>query len=219
MYNYAFATGALIIFPVWLYIFTKRKDLRKSMIIIGTYIAVLGIIFDFSWFLKDYWYPLKYISTFNFIWQEFIFGFLLGGIISAAYEFIFIKKLKIGQFNIRNFLISLFTLIFSHLIFTNIFKINSIYSNIIGILIGLGIILYFRRDLLVNALISGLCSFFIVIGGYLILLNIYPNLIKDWWMIQNISGIFIWKIPIEEIIWFTSFGLTAGPLYKFWHTA
>jgi len=54
--------------------------------------------------------------------------------------------------------------------------------------------------------------------GYKFLLIIYPNLIKDWWRLKNISGIFLFGVPVEEIVWFTLYGLLFGPIYDFWTT-
>ncbi len=104
----------------------------------------------------------------------------------------------------------------SMIIFTNVLKLNSIYSCDIGFAITTLMILYKKPILIKKAVISGLCMIVIAIIGYAILLTIYPNLINDWWQIKNISGLFILGIPIEEIIWFGLFGLSIGPIYDFW---
>ncbi len=85
MYNYVYLTGAVIILPIWLVLFFIRNDDRKSMVLVGLYVVILAILLEFIWFLKDYWYPLKYISISVFLYQETIFAFLLGGIASSIY--------------------------------------------------------------------------------------------------------------------------------------
>lgn len=43
-----------------------------------------------------------------------------------------------------------------------------------------------------------------------------PGYIEKTWMLQNLSGILVTGIPIEDIIFYFLLGLTAAPLYEFW---
>jgi len=216
MYSFVYLTGALIIFPIWLIIFSIRRDLRKEMIILGIFIGSAAPIFEFLWFTKDYWHPFTYVSKFSFTLQEFLFGFLLGGISSVIYETIFNKKKIKGKIRFSFFLLSVIILFASFYIFTSIFKLNSIYSNFIGFGIIIIITLFAKPNLIKDLLISGLSIGIISFLGYTILLKIYPNLIEDWWIMENISGSLINKVPLEELVWFCLFGMTTGILYEFW---
>jgi hypothetical protein len=218
MYTYAYIIGILIIIPVWLMFFIRRADLRRAMIIIGIYVGSLAIFTDFIWFLKDYWYPLKYISTINLIWQDFFLGFFLGGAISVAQEFFLKKEVKAEKLNIKAAILLLLIILSPFFIFTTIFHITSIYSSIIGLILSLIIILINRKDLIVNSIISGLTSLIIAVIGYSIFRLIYPHIFNDWWVLKNISGVFILQIPLEELLWFMSFGMITGTLYKFLYT-
>jgi hypothetical protein len=73
MYQYVYFAGAMIVFPLWLLIVLKRRDLFFQMIIIGAFTAVSALFFEFFWFFKDYWRPLEYVSVSNFVWQETLF--------------------------------------------------------------------------------------------------------------------------------------------------
>ena len=76
-------------------------------------------------------------------------------------------------------------------------------------------ILYFRHDLLVDSLMSGLLVGAIMFFGYLIFLTIFPEAIHQWWILQNISGILILGVPIEELLWAFGWGMVGGPMYEF----
>ena len=58
--------------------------------------------------------------------------------------------------------------------------------------------------------------FVISISFYIIWLSIYPQSIQKFWVHGALSGIVLWKIPIEEIVWFVSAGTTFGIFYEFW---
>ncbi len=213
MYHYAYLTGAILIFPVWLILFFVRKAERRSIVFVGLYIMLLAIPLEFIWFLKDYWNPLKYIPITTFLYQESIFAFLIGGIASVIY---IIPKNPNDNTKFINFILPIAILVFSMLFFTNILKINSIYSCDIGFGITALMILYVKPEFIIKSLVSGFLMMVISILGYEILLIIYPNLINDWWLLKNISGIFFLGIPIEEIIWFSLIGLSFRPIYNFW---
>ncbi len=218
MYTYAYIVGALIPFPLWVVFFARRKDLRKEMIMVGTNVGLIAIITDFTWTQKDYWNPLKYISVSNFTWQEFLVGFILGGILAVPYEVFSNKEIEVSKFDLKRSMFLLFTILSSFFIFTNLLKINSIYSSIIGLLMSFILVLFTRKDLLINSFVSGLLALMVSVILYSVYLIIYPDIFYDWWLLNNISGIFVWKIPIEELIWFTSFGMVAGASYKFSHS-
>jgi hypothetical protein len=213
MYHYVYLTGAIIIFPIWLILFFIRKAQRKSMVLVGLYVVLLAIPLEFIWFLKDYWNPLKYISVPTFLYQEFIFAFLLGGIASSIY---IVPIKENSNFRLLNFILPIIIIILSMLIFTSGLRLNSIYSCMIGFGITASMILYLKPELIKKSLLSSFSMLSISIIGYEILLIIYPQLINDWWLLKNISGFLLFGIPIEEIMWFSLFGLSIGPIYNFW---
>ncbi len=126
MYQFAYLTGALIILPIWLVLFVAKSDCRKDMVLVGLYAAVLAICLEFFWFLKDYWYPLKYISVFMLVSQESLFAFFLGGIAAAVYSQLISNKEAIALIRV---LLPLVISMLSMIIFVNIIGLNSIYAN------------------------------------------------------------------------------------------
>ena len=183
------------------------------MVLVGLYVVLLAIPLQFLFYSKDYWNPLKNISVLTLFYQESIFAFILGGIVSVIYK---IHNRKHNNFKLINFILPIIILFSSLLIFTNGLKLNSIYSSDIGFGITAFMILYIKPEFIKKSIFSGFYMTIISIIGYQIILTIYPNLINDWWLLKNISGILFLGIPIEEIIWFALFGFSFGPIYDFW---
>lgn len=186
---------------------------------------ITGLLAPFwaTWFLKDYWSP-EYLLQFSFFntdvggIEDFLYGFCIGGIASVLYEVVFgIKYSKIGEGrNSQGIRIISFLLLFAIAFYVPFcFGVNSIYSAFISFIV-LGIYMYsIRKDLLVGAIMSAFLVTVVVSIKYLIFLYIFPNIINEWWHLENLSGIFIREVPAEEIIWASMIGFIAGPLYEF----
>jgi hypothetical protein len=167
--------------------------------------------------LQDYWRP----ETFNG-WaigiEDFLFGFFIAGIGSVIYEEIFGKhyaKRKNRQHHWSWFLVPVVALfLFSFNLFFFL-GINSIYASVITFLVIAGVIIYFRRDLLMDSLVSGVLVGAFMFVAYLLYLSVFPEVIHRWWLIDNISGILVLGIPVEELLWAFGWGMVAGPMYEF----
>lgn len=215
MYQYAWLVYNITLSFLWLILFLKRKDLRQEMLFMGFLVGIVGPISEF-WY-KDYWQPAY---AFGFIprLEDFLFGFFIGGIGATIYEEIFAKKLIKRTGRVPHWLMwSLACAVVAILIiFNNILGINSIYASFIAFILLIFVIWRRRPDLIQDSILSGVFLAVISIIFYLFYLRIYPNIIQDWWRLDNISGIFVLGIPIEEPIWFFLWGMVGGPLYEFW---
>ena len=77
--------------------------------------------------------------------------------------------------------------------------------------------IFLRKDLLLDAFFTGLLVTMVMLLFYLVLVLLVPNVFQTWWMLHNISGVFVGGIPLEELLWCFSWGFVAGPAYKFVH--
>jgi Lycopene cyclase len=218
MYTFAYTLGSLFYLPIWVLIFFIRKDLRKQMNLVGLYVGTGAIFTDYFWSLNDYWHPLKYIGNVNFFSQDLAFGFIFGGVSSVSYDFLFRKQIEPFTINANRIILISLSYFLPFYFFTTLAGINSIYSNISGLLFSLAIVLFIRTDLIGNALIGGLFTLLSAVLLYSMYLLVFPDFFNDWWLLQNLSGFFVLKIPFEEILWFMAFGMVIGPVYKFLHT-
>ena len=217
MHPYAYLIGNIIFAVIWLVLFWIRKDLRREMIILS---LIGGVLFPLALiYLPDYWYPNHIIGhSLGIGIEDFLFAFTIGGIGAVLYEVVFGKTHTLCDCRKRDpkgllSIIAVSVIVLFVLIF--MFKLNSIYSSYVSFLIIFGYIIYFRRDLFWQAMISGFSVGLLMLFFYQIWIKIYPGIIEHWWQFQNISGVLIFGTPLEEIVWGFTWGLLAGTIYEF----
>ncbi len=215
IYQYAYLIGCLgILFPVWLAFFLYRKDLRKDMWTMSLLFGICGPLSEI-WYLQDYWKPQTFTGTRIGI-EDFLFGFFIGGIASVIYLEVFNKHLARYTSTHRRTRFSLsFLAIFIFLISFYILGLNSIYASMVSCVLVALFMYYYRRDLCLDGIVSGVFVGATMFLAYLAFLSLFPEAIHKWWFLNNISGILIVGIPLEEIAWAFSLGLVAGPAYEF----
>ena len=215
--QYAYLLGNLLIFfPIWFLLFISRKDLRRKILVLGILSAVYSPLAEI-FCLRDYWIPSFALGPFLPI-EDFLFGLFSGGIGGVLYQVVCSKKLAPHNIKLSwlKDLLILTGITFALFIFLNIFlKINSIYAMSIAFLVIVMLIVYFRRDLWLPAIINGFLFALLFCLGYQILLIFFPDLFSQFWQLTNVSGIFILRIPLEEIIWALSWGAVMGIVYEF----
>lgn len=215
-YQYSYLIGNLITLLIWIVLFLYKKKLRKEMLIMSILVTPLGPISEFFYF-RDYWNPSLLFNIFGFGIEDLIFAFAVGGIASVIYEDIFIKKMKkTTPVKLPFFIFWLLSGIIVFIFLNLVLKINSMHASPIAFLFSGIIILFKRKDLIKNAFLSGLLVALIVFFAYVIFLQIFPSFFNKFWQLENIFGIYVLGIPIEELIWGFSWGFLAGPFYEFW---
>lgn len=215
MYRTAYLVGALIFGIVWTVIFVWRKDLRREMLVMSFLAGIMGPLSE-HFYLKDYWQPKYWFPAYLRI-EDFLAGFFLGGIGAVGYELVWRKKHKCAcglktnwALPVLAFLgLSLMVFLFHGLGW------NSIYASIVSFVILALFLLIFRPEMVKASVGSGLVLALVMLVFYLIYQKIYPGIITEWWNLNNISGVLIAGVPIEELLWGFSWGMVAGPLYEF----
>jgi hypothetical protein len=137
----------------------------------------------------------------------------MAGIASVLYEAIFRKREFTGQ-NPHHFVFISAALVgtVGGLAFFSLFM-NSIYAAILGFWLAWLMIILFRKDLLIPSLWSAFLMLILTAVAYSAVLQVYPTIVRDWWYLKGLSGIFVLGVPLEEYLWFASLGLIMGPLY------
>ncbi|MBI4993723.1 hypothetical protein HZC33_02070 [Candidatus Wolfebacteria bacterium] len=220
MYPYAFLIGDLIFLGIWILLFWLRKDLRREMLAMS---IICGALFPLALIhLADYWQPEHIIDFFNLHLgiEDFLFAFVIGGIGGVLHEALFgqIHKFYPTYFqkrNLKEMILLAFFSIFIVLLLTYGFNINSIYSSYVSFLIIFAYIIFFRKDLFQQAILGGISVGILMLIFYQIWTKMYPGIIESWWKLENLSGIFILNVPLEEILWGFSWGLVGSVIYEF----
>jgi len=220
-YQYTYLIIVSILIVIWIILFLWRKDIRKEMLIISLIFGLAGPLSAYV-YIQDWWKPLTITKTPIGI-EDFLFGFVIGGIAAIIYSLLFNKKIKIKKVkkiktqkrNI-NFLILLVLLASIFLLSFFVLKLNSLISTILAFIIPTLIIYIKRKDLVKDSLLSGILTLAISIIIYYILNLIMPGFFDEFWLFQNIGRVMILGIPLEEHVWFFLAGAFIGPLYEYW---
>jgi len=214
-FRYAYLLGNLFFVLIWFILFLYRRDLRKEMLVMSFIIMPMGPLTEF-FYLRDYWRPELFNGWAVGI-EDLLFAFTIGGIAAVIYEEFFSKKYLKKHLALHpKWMFVIFPLGYAWMFLGNIvLGFNSIYISISGLLI-FGIpMLFFRHDLLKNAVFSGLFMGLFMLVFYIFFIAIFNGVIQRWWLLGNISGILILGVPIEELMWGFSCGFFVGPTYEF----
>lgn len=216
-FQYAYLTGTIISLIVWVVLYLHRKDLRREMITMSVLFAILGLFPEYLWWTKDWWRPQTVTGTVIGI-EDFLLGFSNGGIAAVLYEELFKKRIykyKSRNHNLSTALIIICSYLILGLIF-HILELNSFVATAIAYFITGGILIFLRKDLMWDAILTGFCGVIASIPIYLLLEYFSPNFIEKTWLWSNLSGICFMKIPIEDLIFYFLAGFSIAPMYLYW---
>jgi len=209
--EYAYFIGCLILFVVWLLFFVLRKDLRREMI----FGSLLALPFGFveCLLVPEYWNPsslFNLIERFGVGLESFFFFAMVGGIAAVSYEVIG-KKRTIKIRSKRKYFFGLFgTTILIFVCLEVLFTGQTIYNMIVSSLFLAVMTALERKDLIAQIILGGL--FFGLI--YLLLFGVFARLFPDYitvaYTLDNLWGIIIWGVPLEEI----AMGFGAGACWS-----
>lgn len=215
MHPEAYFIGSLIFGIIWIIFFLMRPDLRREMLSLSIIAGVFGPVSE-HFYLSDYWQP-EYLFSANLRIEDFVAGFFLGGISAVGYEVLWRKRHKCAC-DVRTTwmlpVIALFGLFLMIFLF-HVVGWNSIYASIFSFAVVAVAMLALRPSLIPVALGSGLVLAVVMFVFYLIYQRMYPGIIEHWWRLENISGILLLGVPIEELLWGFSWGLIGGSIYEF----
>jgi hypothetical protein len=221
MYQFSYLIADLALLIIWGLFFLLRKDVRKEMLFMSVLFGIGGLLVEYI-YTFDWWHPLTITNTRVGI-EDFLFGFWVAGIATIIYEEVFKKVIYPRRSGYDRSLLSiilyclLLFIIFCFSFF--ILKLNSFYSSITGY-VPLILFMWIRRhDLILDSLASGVL---LCLVGYLwfwIPELLTPDWVKNHWLWENLSGIIILKVPLEDLIWSMLTGMFIGPLYEFWQGA
>ena len=178
-------------------------------------VGILSLVTSYFWWTIDWWRPPTFIGTKVGI-EDFILGFAVGGIMAVVYEIIFKKGLyrKVASRKIKGPVI-LFILLCSTAMFIWGMGISTFFASISALSIAVFIMLFLRRDLFFDSVLSGALTAAGSLPFYYFIMLISPTWI-DHTYLQTLSGVRFTGIPVEELIFWFFGGLLFGPLYEYW---
>lgn len=200
---------------IWLFLFLKRKDLRKEIFFTSVLIGVLSVLTSYFWWTKDWWRPLTITGTLVGI-EDFIMGFASGGTMSVVYDFLSGKTYskRETQKHFLPIIMLVFFMVCLMFYLLLVIGLTSFWSCVITLTLTILFIDYSRKDLFFDSLISGVSMLLISITFYLVILLLSSTWVGNTYL-QGLSGFRIWTIPIEEFVFWFLAGMWVGPFYEY----
>ncbi len=221
----SFLYVSLVLVLIWLALFFFSKGTRREQIIM----SVVGLCLTPAAILVaslDYRNQATIAQPIISI-EDLLFGFALFGIAAVIYQAIFGKhaertavprpKRMASMFRWAAELVLILCLWISISVASLvIFHLTSIQSVIVGgLLIGIYMIAS-RKDLLTDALLSGLfVAILIFLTEQLFFVRLFPEAAAEYWNTKSLSGISLAGVPLEEVLWSGIVGFTIGPVYEY----
>lgn len=221
--QYIWLIWSLILISIWFAIYASlgSRDRRKEMLKVSLWTSLLG--FTEPLFVPAYWSPP---SLFNlalrtgFDIESLIFSFGIGGIAVVLYEKIFRirhETMSPAEHNLPRHRYHLWAIISAPIIFAILLittRFNPIYSAIIAMIIGGLFAWYCRPDLKKKMFVSALLFLGLYFLYFLTLIAIAPGYVERVWNLKAISGILIFGVPLEELLFALSFGFLWSSIYE-----
>ena len=213
---YGYLTGCLILLSILSVLFYLRKDLRKDILWSGCFGMITAL--TAAWWVPTYWNPPTILGLngyFGFDLEDFLLMFAIGGISSVIYEYIFNRKLHKNIKKIHPHLTAIFIFFILYGGLQLLFPDKVFYNSIVAFFAGIVLIMIQRHDLVFKILISGIFFGVLYFIMFKILIFLFPYYIGKYYSFQNLSGLFMFKVPIEEVVLGFFMGAFWSALYEY----
>jgi hypothetical protein len=213
-------TFSLIFLAVWLVIFGVRQPLRKKMLVVSAVTSLMGFLEPV--FIPAYWTPSSLFdlaSKTRFDIESFIFLFAVGGIASVLYEAILggeLRRVSGTKMYDRRRSLHLASILSTPIIFLlllGLTRLNPIYSISLALFVGSVATTMCRPDLTKNTWVGGLLFAGLYFVFFFLTTLAFPGFV-DSWNLSALSGILIFNVPLEEIMFAFTFGMLWSSSYE-----
>ncbi len=220
--QYTWLIWSVILLAVWVivYIFLKEKNSKREMIIVSLWTSLLGLTEPI--FIPVYWDPpslFNLAQNTGFDIESIIFAFAIGGLAAVIYELLFgvnHKKICDVEKNKPSHKYHTLALYSAPIIFVVLIVLtnwNPIYPTIIALFGGGLFVVYCRPDLK-KKMIAGSFIFMAIYFVYFwTLIVIYPEYVTSVWNLESISGLLVFGIPLEELLFALGLGFLWSGIY------
>lgn len=215
--KYSYLIGALIFVAAWVGCYLVGQRYRPQIIwgtVVSAPFALTSLLF-----IPQYWSPPSLFDLDTRIHvgiEDFLWAAAVGGIGSVLGEIILRVKLSQtrGQGRKRHIVpFVVVAVVFGLLQWLHPNK--TIYNMVIAFAVGAVVVAFLRSDL-IQLMLTGAMNF---TGLYLLLflyfLALYPDFIQRYYNIPNFLGIYIFKVPIEELLFASTGGAIWSVAYEY----
>ncbi len=174
-------------------------------------------------FVPEYWAPptlFDLAETTGFDLESLVFSFAIGGLASTCYELIFpVRHAPIGiakrhLWRHRWHRVALLSPVATFLALYLIDVFDPIYTVIIALFVGGLFAGCCRPDLLPKMATSAVIFGLFYLAFFLSLVRVYPDYVGHVWNLEDISGVLLLGVPIEELLFALCLGFLWSSVYE-----
>lgn len=221
--QYAWFIWSIILLVIWgaVYFLLNTKDKKREMLIVSLWTSLAGLTEPL--FVPEYWSPPSLFDLAlrtGFDIESVLWAFGVGGIAVVIYERLFrTKHQQMPQserhgsrhrfhfFAIAGAPVTL-------ILFLALTDLNPIHAVIIALTAGGLFAWYCRPDLKKKMLASAGIFLGIYFVYFRTLVALFPGYVERVWNLGAISGVLIFGVPLEELLFALSFGFLWSSLYE-----
>ena len=224
-YHLVWLLWSLAFGAVWLVLFILNPDKRGAMWRTSAVTALFGVTEPL--FIPRYWNPpslFELAQRTGFDIESFIFAFAVGGIGMILYTTLTRHELMSvdnAHRNERRHRLHRIALFGPPILLVPGFVLpwNPIYPSLLALALGALAAVVCRPDLRKNTLLGGLLFLGLYASFMLGLRWFAPGYIEGVWNLPALSGVMIYGIPLEELLFGLTFGMYWSGVYEHlaWH--
>lgn len=219
-YHYVWLVWSSAFLVPWLLLFLAFDQHRRQMWWTSLLMAPFGLTEPL--FVPEYWNPpslFELAQRTGFDIESIIFSFAIGGIGAVLYNIITRKRLvplQLGERHHSRDRWHRWALAAPFALFPFLYFLpwNVVYAGIAAMIAGAMAAMWCRPDLKSNTLVGG--------GLFLVIYTIFllglkwsaPGYIEQVWNLKALSGIVIYGLPLEELLFGFAFGLFWTGIYE-----
>ena len=219
-YHYVWLVWSSAFLLPWVLLYALFPQHRVAMWWASVFMAPFGLTEPM--FVPEYWNPpslFELAQRTGFDIESIIFSFAIGGIAAVLYNIILHKRMEVlspaerHQWRHRwhRWALAVPFVLFPILYFL---PWNPVYAGIAAMMLGAIAAVLCRPDLKSNTLLGGVLFLALYTIFLLGLKWSAPGYIEQVWNLKDLSGIVIYGLPIEELMFGFSFGLVWTGIYE-----
>jgi hypothetical protein len=218
-----YAAGVLYCLSAWALLFILAPRIRREMLIAGIAWGHSGPILEY-WHHRDYWtpeyaFPLR-VGDWTFGAEDYAFAFCYAGLAAGLFHLFLDEDGALPDFRptLQKFLrLQVFGAAFlaSFVLLAALSGMNSVHAlAVLSLAASLVILARHPGWLTAAGWAAAITASWYAASYWAFVSPLFPDLLERWWHLDNLSGIRLRGLPIEEVVWASSTALVIGPVYR-----
>lgn len=219
-HQFAYLILALLFLAGWLFLYLRRKDERRELLVLSFPMATFGVAADLL-YVRDWWNPLTVLGSAPVSGEALIASFGIVGVGSVLPEYLLrLRTTSPGKIFTRHELAVFCTTFFTMaaLFYGSFFLLsaNSLVATVLTLIVPTVFMWGRRMDLLWVGLANG--GFMVAFSAlvYTGVTYLAPGWIDSFYLFENTPALVLLNVPIDDIVFYFCSGVFFGTFYEWW---